>query len=360
MDSEREQLVETREPTEPKPSGNGRYDFEIDLQSRSTHATVLRLVGDGRRVLELGPATGYMTRELSGRSCAVVGIEIDAKMAAEVAQFCERMIVGDLDTLDLESELGEDRFDVIIAADVLEHLKDPLGALRRLTPFLSDDGYFVISLPNVAHGSVRLALLAGNFNYQHHGLLDGTHLRFFTRESVEQLLDDAELGMAELHRQELAFDASEVPFDRSRVPAELLDQLTRDPDAQTYQFVIKAIPFDRPGLRELQRRLRALAEENSRLRGLEPQVHELQQALAAISGKEGQLRASLIDAHEQLLQRDEQLNRMREEVIPLQQLLGRLQASPLGRAYIQLRRLRRVAGAVGRRIERIRDALQRF
>ena len=59
-----------------------------------------------------------------------MGIELDAEMAAQAERFCERVIVGDLDTLDLEAELGEDRFDVIVAADVLEHLKDPLKVWR--------------------------------------------------------------------------------------------------------------------------------------------------------------------------------------------------------------------------------------
>ena len=96
---------------------------------------------------------------LRDRGCAIVGIELEPGAAAAAAVHCERMVVGDLDALDLDAELGEDRFDVIVAADVLEHLKDPAGTLGRLRPFLAPGGYFVISLPNVAHADVRLALL---------------------------------------------------------------------------------------------------------------------------------------------------------------------------------------------------------
>lgn len=358
-----------------------RYEFDIDLESDNTHARVIRLVGTDRRVVELGPATGYMSRALRARGCSVVGIEVDPAMAAEASQFCERVIVGDLDSLDLEAELGSDRFDVIVAADVLEHLKDPLAALRTLRGFLADDGFFVISLPNIAHGSVRLALLEGHFRYQKLGLLDETHLRFFTRETIEGLLDQAELGIAEIYEQKLNFDASEITFDATAVPAEVIQQLQRDPDARTYQFVIKAIPFATPGLRELQRRMRGLAgdvaqlrsdneglrednerlrEDNERLREPDPQVAELQEALAALVGREGQLRASLIDAHDQLLQRDETIAQQREQLLPLKRAVDSVKATLPGRIYLKLRRARRLAGAVRSRADRYRSALRRL
>jgi 2-polyprenyl-3-methyl-5-hydroxy-6-metoxy-1,4-benzoquinol methylase len=327
-----------------------RYDFdEIDLDSGSVHADVVRLVADGSRVLELGPATGYMSRVLSDRGCTVVGIEIDPEMAERAADFCERVIVGDLDTLDLAAELGDERFDTIVAADVLEHLRDPLGALERLRPFLKPDGCFVISVPNVAHGSVRLALLSGHFEYRRTGLLDSTHLRFFTRETLERLLDDAELGLAELHRHELNLDASEVPFDEEVVPSKVRDELEHDPDSRTYQFVVKAIPMEREGLREIQHRLRELAE----LRLKAARTEELEKALAEIGGREGELRRALIDAHDQLLRRDAEIEGLHEgarrrdreiealhaELLQLRVGLDRIQNSPLGRLYAALRRM---------------------
>jgi 2-polyprenyl-3-methyl-5-hydroxy-6-metoxy-1,4-benzoquinol methylase len=313
-----------------------RYDFKtIDLDSGSVHADVVRLAGESARVLELGTATGYMSRALVERGCTVVGIEFNPKMAEQASEFCERMIVGDLDALDIEGELGEDRFDAIIAADVLEHLKDPLTLLKRLRPLLKPDGCFVISIPNIAHGSVRLALLSGQFNYQDIGLLDATHLRFFTQETLAQLLDEAELGMAELHRHELNLDASEVPFDADAVSPQMREQLESDPEARTYQFVVKAIPMEREGLRELQRQLREVAE----LRLKAERVAELEKALAEIGGREGGLRRALIEAHDQLLRRDAELARMHNEAQILQVRLDGILNSPPGRLYAVLRRL---------------------
>jgi SAM-dependent methyltransferase len=307
--------------------GAPRYDFDgIDLDSGSVHADVVHLVEEGSRVLELGPATGYMSRVFSERGCTVVGIEFDAGMAERAAEFSERMIVGDLDALDLGAELGDDRFDAIVAADVIEHLKDPLGVLRRLRRFLKEDGCFVISIPNVAHGSVRLALLSGRFEYRAWGLLDSTHLRFFTRETFERLLDEAELGLVELHRHELGLGGSEVEFDESAVPADLREQLEADPDARTYQYVAKAIPMTEEDLHDARRRLRAPAEQRT---GGE-------HALADENDQPALRDAEIAQRERRLLAETEAL---RGENLRLAVRLDRILASPPMRVYAALRGL---------------------
>lgn len=369
---------------EPPPAAapeSPKYDFEtIDLSSDSTHADVVKLVGTDRRVLELGPATGYMTRTLVERGCTVVGIELDPEMAKRAERHTERMIVGDLDQLDLAAELGDDRFDAIVAADVLEHTRDPLRILGQLRELLTPDGFFVISLPNVAHGSVRLALLSGQFRYRDIGLMDRTHLRFFTRETIEELLDAAELGMATLHRHDLNIDASEVPFDDSAVPAELRAALDRDPEARTYQFVVKAFPMARDGLREVQRRLHeqaqeldAEARERKRLateldaaRTQVARLAELEQALAAIAGREGELRRAVVEAHEQLLRRDADLEALEDELDRERVLAHEQFASARGfldeleQARLQLEAEREAVRARDDEIHRLRVRLDRI
>jgi O-antigen biosynthesis protein len=277
-----------------------------------------------------------------------VAIELDSQSAAVAAQYCERVIVADLDGIDLDEELGSDRFDVIVAADVLEHLKDPLKALRRLRGFLAPGGSFVISLPNVAHGSIRLALLQGRFRYRELGLLDATHLRFFTRESIGQLLDDAELVIAEMYLQRLAIDASEVEFDRARVPAEVMQSLEEDPDAATYQFVLKAVPSDTPGLREMQRRTRELAHENALLREAalrrDAELEELRDV-------ERSLREARASAQAEISMQHEQLRRLHVR-------LDRILSSPPAKAYGKLRRLPGVRRLAARRTAGYEAALR--
>jgi 2-polyprenyl-3-methyl-5-hydroxy-6-metoxy-1,4-benzoquinol methylase/glycosyltransferase involved in cell wall biosynthesis len=244
--------------------GASRYHVEIDVNSNSTHATILRLAGENKRVLELGCATGHMSRILRDRGCEVTAIEIDATAAQRASAFCERVVVGDLDHLDLHRELGEERFDVAIAADVLEHLKEPAEVLRSVKNFLRPDGCVVVSIPNVAHMSVRLALLSGRFPYAETGLLDRTHLRFFTRESLERLFDEAGFTIGHFQRMEATppnpaqFD---VPYDPASIPPAMLDALSHDPEASTYQFVVVGYPLPRAGLVFIQERTRQMAYE---------------------------------------------------------------------------------------------------
>jgi 2-polyprenyl-3-methyl-5-hydroxy-6-metoxy-1,4-benzoquinol methylase len=326
-------------PGAQAPDATHRYERAIDPDSPTTHGRVVQLVGRDRRVLELGPATGHMTATLRERGCTVVGIEFDATMAAEGERFTERMIVGDLDTLDLTRELGEDRFDVIVAADVLEHLRDPLTLLRRLREFLNPGGYFVISLPNIAHGSVRLALLEGRFHYQETGLLDRTHLRFFTRANIEEMLDAAGLAMADLYRQTLPVDASEIEFDPAAIPADVRELVAADPEAETYQFVLKAISLATEGMPEVQRRMREMAAEIADMRVQLERMRLPEEQMRRL----GELRGSLINAHDQLLRRDEENERLRRELgdlreseIGLRVRLERILASPPARAYAAL------------------------
>src|SRR5439155_24206463 len=158
----------------------------LDDPNQSLTQMVL-LSGIGRRILEVGPATGYVTKVLTERGNRVTGIELDPEMAKIAEEYAERMIVGDVETLDLEEEFEPGSFDIILLGDVLEHLRDPLTTLKRLVALLAGDGAIVASIPNVAHGAVRLALLDGIFTYTPSGLLDATHLRFYTRESMHQL-----------------------------------------------------------------------------------------------------------------------------------------------------------------------------
>src|SRR5215216_3309504 len=107
-----------------------KYEAEINLENKnSSHTLIVELVGYDKHVLDIGTSTGYLAKVLVERGCLVTGIEIDPKAARQAEEHCERVIVGDVESLDLREELDEGSFDVIIFGDVLEHLKDPLRAL---------------------------------------------------------------------------------------------------------------------------------------------------------------------------------------------------------------------------------------
>jgi SAM-dependent methyltransferase len=199
------------------------------------------MIGGNKRVLEFGCASGYVSRVLRDQGCRVVGIEIDPEFASQAKEFCEEVIIGNAEDLDLESILGERSFDVAVFGDVLEHMGDPLGMLRRVRQWLVPDGYVVASLPNIAHGAVRLALLEGRFDYTPEGLLDETHLRFFTLDTIKDLFHQAGFVLAETRRTHVGIFESEIPLRREDFEPDVLARIEADHDATTYQFVVKAL-----------------------------------------------------------------------------------------------------------------------
>lgn len=151
---------------------------------------MIKLIGKNKKVLEVGCATGYISKRLKENDCTVAGIEIDRESAKVAKQYCENIIVGDVENLS-ELPYPEKYFDVLLFGDVLEHLKDPLFVLKKLKSWCKDDGYIICSIPNVAHIYVRLKLLFGKWDYEDIGLLDRTHLRFFTTGSAKKIIEDA-------------------------------------------------------------------------------------------------------------------------------------------------------------------------
>ena len=167
-----------------------RYVLKTD--PHSSHSIILGWLADGggRRLLDVGAAHGLLSRQLTARGWRVTGLEADPEAARAGAQHCERMIVVNLDQ---ELPALESGFDAIVYADVLEHLVDPPGVLHALNRLLAPGGFVIISVPNIAHLWIRLLLLVGRFDYLDRGILDRTHLRFFTERSLRTMLGGASL-----------------------------------------------------------------------------------------------------------------------------------------------------------------------
>ncbi|HXH23907.1 MAG TPA: class I SAM-dependent methyltransferase [Vicinamibacterales bacterium] len=178
----------------PAPESPLKYTT-LNLDPDESHALVLALVPPGRKVLDIGCATGYLSDALAARGCRVVGVEIDPRAAAVARQRGLDVRVGPLAQVMNRSEQGT--FDCLVFADVLEHVVDPRTFLQGALRFLRPHGVVVVSVPNVAHWSVRLALCRGQFDYTPTGLLDETHLRFFTADSLERLLAGCGLTVVE-------------------------------------------------------------------------------------------------------------------------------------------------------------------
>ena len=225
-------------------SGDTPYRHFDDAPG-STHNLVVGLIPRAARVLELGCASGYMSEVLRRRlGCSVTAIEVSAEAADRARARCDRVVVGDAETLDFDRLFGGEQFDAVVLADVLEHFRDPGQVLQRLRPLLVVGGAVVASIPNVAHGSVRLALLGGEFRYRDAGLLDRTHLRFLTRETVQDLFEASGYVLTHWLRRRLSIEESEVDPPARPVPESVREWVALDPEATTYQFVVRAIPSD--------------------------------------------------------------------------------------------------------------------
>jgi 2-polyprenyl-3-methyl-5-hydroxy-6-metoxy-1,4-benzoquinol methylase len=255
--SERVQAATTDQPWHPE-------------DAHDAHSLGVLSVLPGSRVLDVGCAAGDVARRLTERGCIVTGVEIDPDTARSAERWCERVLLGDVEAMDLPRALGDAPFDAIVALDVLEHLKDPAKVVRSLVSLLAADGRFIASIPNVTHAAVRLQLLDGRFSTTEEGLLDRTHLHFFDRAEAEALLEDNGLVVVERLRTRRAATETEIEVDLGSVPPAVLDAIRADPDAETYQFVLVASPGHGEG-----GPVRSLAAVlQSRLEGAVDQVRE--------------------------------------------------------------------------------------
>jgi len=212
------------------------------------------LLPDAGDVLDVGCATGRLGQYLQqNTSCSVDGIEINAEAAAQARMHYRSIYAIDLDQPSQLDQLSR-RYDVIILADVLEHLRYPQEVLQALVGRLAPGGRFLVSLPNVAHVAVAANLLRGRFPYQEQGLLDRTHLRFFTRDSAFELFQACGLPNVALRsRVVVGAQGTELNqvFSSGLLPEEAA-ALARMPEGSTYQFIFEvaadssSLPFSEP------------------------------------------------------------------------------------------------------------------
>lgn len=149
----------------------------------SSHRQVVDVIEGGTRVLDLGCGSGQLAALLKKKGCHVTGVDVVPPEQAPAR--LDRCIQADLSSLKLP--FGRE-FDYVVLADVAEHLAEPEKLLMEARKYLKEDGILVLSVPNIALWVYRLSLLAGRFEYTDHGIMDRTHLRFFTLVTARYLL----------------------------------------------------------------------------------------------------------------------------------------------------------------------------
>ena len=170
----------------PNPPDPYRYDFPGD-DPQDPHMLLASWVPDAARVLDIGAGTGALAAKLRDtRRATVTCLEPDAERAQRAAERGLEVHATDLDSF---AATAPEPFDVAILADVIEHLAYPGPVLATTRRLLKPSGHLLVSVPNVAHWTLRAALLRGRFDYEPTGLMDATHLRWFTLASLRRMLD---------------------------------------------------------------------------------------------------------------------------------------------------------------------------
>jgi 2-polyprenyl-3-methyl-5-hydroxy-6-metoxy-1,4-benzoquinol methylase len=154
-----------------------------------------------KKVLDVGCSNGALGEQIKRSGAWVMGLELDPQMAEAARAKIDRVVTGDLDMLDLDAALGAETFDCIVAADVLEHLKNPWNFLAQLARRLNPGGLLISSIPNVRHFSTLFCLaVLGRWPYRERGIHDRTHLRFFTAHNIRDLFSGAGLDILSMKR----------------------------------------------------------------------------------------------------------------------------------------------------------------
>lgn len=225
------------------------YHRTLYPDSQDSLAKLARLIRPGSRVLDLGAGPGVLGRYLAEHcACTVDGVEYNPDAVAEAAPGYRRLECADLEQIALAERFAGCQYDSILCADILEHLRRPEALLAQLPALLAPGGQVLLSVPNAAYAGLIGELLAGDFRYRPEGLLDATHLRFFTRRSLLRLLEDCGL-------RPVALDATLMPLEHSEFAGAwangawaetqspvILRALLERPEALIYQFIVTAVP----------------------------------------------------------------------------------------------------------------------
>ncbi|MBQ9765457.1 MAG: class I SAM-dependent methyltransferase [Lachnospiraceae bacterium] len=198
---------------------HSKYDFDLDMINTNSLSLIINQIKRGSTVLEFGPANGRMTKYLKeALDCKVYLVEIDEEAAKEAAQYGEDLVIDDIETYSWYDKYENIRFDYITFADVLEHLRNPEEVLIRAKQLLKQDGSILFSVPNLAHNSVLISLLNHEFEYNKTGLLDNTHIHFFTKNSLENAMNRTGLTVAKRFATYAPTGATEIPVHNEDVP----------------------------------------------------------------------------------------------------------------------------------------------
>jgi len=206
---------------------------------------------DARFLVEVGCSSGALAREYKKLNGAAryLGIEIEPSYAEMAKRHCDEVLVGDIENMSADFWASHSSSDCWIFADVLEHLRDPWHVLSMIRKVIPDGGSIVCCIPNIQHWSVQARISTGDFQYEELGILDKTHLRWFTRKTILEMFKNAGFEVAQIRPLSVQGPEPErllIHIGRlaHRAGADLDEAIT---DARAFQYVVRAVPSKSAG-----------------------------------------------------------------------------------------------------------------
>ncbi len=221
-------FIMTHKDFETRPAGKNQ-------KGQIREQILLSWIEREKKVLDVGCREGVLGQQVKKKGCHVTGVEINRQIALKTRERLHKVIIGDIEKK--ETLLSVDRdYAIIICADILEHLIHPLKTLISLKRHLRPEGKILICIPNIAHWSIRSKLLFGRFDYTKRGILDETHLRFFTLHSFTKVLKEANLKITSSD-----FIYAQSPLDEIKGGEEKWEIINkyRESFALQYLFAVK-------------------------------------------------------------------------------------------------------------------------
>ncbi len=229
-------------------SENRSYIYQVKLDaSQKNDARIIagNFIEPDSLVLDVGCACGdfgeFIKKE---KKCQIYGMEYDDLSIKEAYKknVFEAIHQVDLNSFDNKKFTEyNNRFDYVALIDVLEHTLDPRNSILKLKPFLKNGGEMVFSLPNISFGDIKISILRNDFTYTDMGILDKTHIRFFTHRTIAELISECGMEILECRAK-----VGSIKAEENGLPEVISEFISNDPHSHVYQYIFKAVDTSLP------------------------------------------------------------------------------------------------------------------